>query len=48
MPIRGESRKVRSKEGRELDRAYARHEIGWAYYRKIYNKSKYWTQSEDL
>lgn len=32
----------RSKEGRKLDEAYKRHEIGWAYYHKIYNKPKYW------
>lgn len=38
----GELRRIRSKAGRELDAAYERHEIGWAYYRKIYNKPKYW------
>lgn len=41
-------RRVRSKEGRALDEAYKRHEIGWAYYNKIYNKPKYWTYREDL
>ena len=35
-------RRKRSKAGRELDAAYKRHEIGWAHYHKIYNKSKYW------
>lgn len=34
--------RVRSKAGKELDRAYERHEIGWAHYNKIRNKSKYW------
>ena len=38
----GEIRRVRSKEGKALDRAYERHEIGWAYYYKVYNKRKYW------
>lgn len=32
----------RTKEGKALDEAYARHEIGWAYYNKIRNKRKYW------
>lgn len=36
------TRRKRSKAGRELDDAYRRHEIGWAYYNKIRNKPKYW------
>ena len=32
----------RSKAWRELDAAYKRHEIGYAYYRKIWNKRIYW------
>lgn len=40
--IYGGSCRIRSKAGRELDAAYQRHEIGWAHYKKIYNKSKYW------
>ena len=35
-------RRKRSKAGRELDLAYKRHEIGWAYYNKICDKPKYW------
>ena len=44
MPYNYSSRRIRtrSKAGRELDDAYKRHEIGWAYYCKIRNKSKYW------
>ena len=42
MPYRGTSRRIRSKAGRELDDAYKRHEIGYAYYRKIWDKPKYW------
>jgi hypothetical protein len=43
MPERFFWRKVRSKEGKALDKAYARHEIGWAYYKKVWDKPKYWT-----
>lgn len=32
----------RSKAGKELDAKYDRHEIGWAYYAKVWNKPKYW------
>ena len=34
--------KVRSQAGKELDAAFARHEIGWAHYWKIKDKKKYW------
>lgn len=34
--------KRRIKAGKELDAAYARHEIGWAYYNKIKDKRIYW------
>jgi len=42
MPFRGESRRIRSKAGRELDEMYNRHLIGWAHYKKIWDKAKYW------
>ena len=43
MPLRWlNRRRIRSKLGRELDEKYKRHEIGWAYYNKIWNKPKYW------
>lgn len=42
MPYKGTTRRKRSKAGRELDEKYKRHQIGWAYYNKIYNKPKYW------
>lgn len=42
-----EYRRKRSKEGRKLDKAYYRHEIGWAYYMKIWNKPKYWEWNEE-
>lgn len=43
MPDRGTSlRRIRSKAGRELDDAYRRNEIGYAHYRKIWDKPKYW------
>lgn len=35
-------RKARSQAGKELDAAFARHEIGWAHYWKIKDKKKYW------
>lgn len=35
-------RRKRSKAGRELDKMYQQHKIGWAHYNKIRNKSKYW------
>ena len=35
-------RRKRSKAGRELDKLYQQHKIGWAHYNKICNKSKYW------
>lgn len=38
----GYYRRRRSKAGKELDEMYERHEIGWAYYHKVYNKPKYW------
>ena len=36
------ARRIRSRAGKELDAAYERHEIGWAHYKKIWNKPKYW------
>ena len=43
MPYYGSNKpRKRSKAGRELDAAYKRHEIGCAYYRKIWNKRIYW------
>ena len=44
MPYRWGKRRIRirSNAGRELDASYERHEIGWAHYRKIWNKPKYW------
>lgn len=43
MPYYGDSIvRKRSKLGRELDRKYARHEIGYTYYNKIRDKSIYW------
>lgn len=42
MPMRYTTRRKRSKAGRELDLAYKRHEIGWAYYNKVWDKPKYW------
>ena len=43
MPDYGNSMyvRVRSKLGKELDKAYERHEIGHAYYMKIWDKPKY-------
>lgn len=34
---------VRSDYGKQIDAMYARHEIGWAYYRKLCKKTKCWT-----
>lgn len=43
MPLRWLNiRRVRSKAGKELDEKYRKHEIGWAYYNKIWDKPKYW------
>lgn len=42
MPCKYTSSRKRSKAGRELDLAYQRHEIGYTYYRKIWNKPIYW------
>ena len=36
------ARRVRSKAGKELDKLYQQHKIGWAHYNKIWNKPKYW------
>ena len=42
MPYRGTTRRIRSKAGRELDKLYQEHKIGWAHYNKIWDKPKYW------
>lgn len=34
--------KIRSKAGKEIDKAFERGEINQKHYHRIYNKSKYW------